>query len=494
MTKERLRFLLWAGTALAAGLALRLWFIRQMPHVAGDTLMYGGIARNILQHGVYGVTEAGPTPGSQMIRPTLMRLPGYPLFLAVCFRLFGMENYQAVLYVQTAADLGTCWLASALARRVFGRRAALPVLWLAALCPFTANYAAAALTEALVLSCIALVFYGCARWQDAGMGFNRWLWAVMFGLAYGILLRPEQGLMAAAVVPAMLWRSLCGEGWQNGLARGRPVVVGAMCVLLPLVPWTVRNWRTFHVFEPLAPRSACDPGEREPVGFERWYRTWGIEFASTDAVYWNWDGSRIEVGALPARAFAAGCVAHKDARPGALYAPTAALLNEYNHQTVGTPEFDRRFGELARQKVKAEPLCYYVGLPMARVLNMMLRPRTEMMPVAVEWWKATPRPGQRVFAAAYGALNLVYFALAGLGLLAWRRSGWGAYRELGWAMAASLLLRCALLLTLDNSEPRYTLEFFPVLFVWAGGLFCADRNIIERSRKRTIFSFSRARQ
>ena len=24
----------------------------------------------------------------------------------------------------------------------------------------------------------------------------------------------------------------------------------------------------------------------------------------------------------------------------------------------------------------------------------------------------------------------------------------------------------ALLLTLDNSEPRYTLEFFPVLIVW----------------------------
>ena len=34
-------------------------------------------------------------------------------------------------------------------------------------------------------------------------------------------------------------------------------------------------------------------------------------------------------------------------------------------------------------------------------------------------------------------------------------------------MVASIALRSALLLTLDNSEPRYTLEFFPVLIVLA---------------------------
>jgi hypothetical protein len=33
------------------------------------------------------------------------------------------------------------------------------------------------------------------------------------------------------------------------------------------------------------------------------------------------------------------------------------------------------------------------------------------------------------------------------------------------------VLRCAVLLTLDNSEPRYTLEFFPVICVWAAVLF-----------------------
>jgi hypothetical protein len=39
-----------------------------------------------------------------------------------------------------------------------------------------------------------------------------------------------------------------------------------------------------------------------------------------------------------------------------------------------------------------------------------------------------------------------------------------------WAMGATIVLRCLLLLTIDNSEPRYTLEFYPVLVVMASGV------------------------
>jgi hypothetical protein len=35
-------------------------------------------------------------------------------------------------------------------------------------------------------------------------------------------------------------------------------------------------------------------------------------------------------------------------------------------------------------------------------------------------------------------------------------------------MAAFVLLRCALLLTIDNSEPRYTMECYPVVILLAG--------------------------
>jgi 4-amino-4-deoxy-L-arabinose transferase-like glycosyltransferase len=476
MNRKRARFRLYAGAALVAGLLLRLWFVAHLARVAGDSLVYGDLAKNWLQSGIYGFGHETTSAGVIVVRPTLIRLPGYPMFLATCFRLFGVENYRAVLHVQVAADLLTCWLASALAGRLFGSRAALVVLWLAALCPFTANYAATPLTETLVLTTIALAFYGFARWQQAGARFNRWLWVTCAALAYSLLLRPEQSLLAVAVVPAMLWAALAVPGRRmDALRSTAPVWIAALCVIFPLVPWTARNWHTFGVFEPLAPRSASDPGDPQFHGFNRWYRTWAIEFASTDLTYWNYDGNRMEVAKLPARAFALGCLAPSGAAPESLplYAPTAALFDDYNDQTAASWPIDDRFDQLARRRIRANPICYYAALPIARVLNMMFRPRVELMPISDTWWKFPTPPRQTAFAAAYAALNLAYFLLAFAGLLAWRRRGWAGFGALAGAMAAAVALRLLLLLTLDNSEPRYTLELFPTLLVWAGALFAS---------------------
>lgn len=474
MSRHTWRYWLYAGSAIVAGLLLRLWFVANLTVIAGDSLIYGDIARNLLQHGIYGFTH-GSVPAPIGVTPTLIRLPGYPLFLAACFRLFGMEHYRAVLNVQIGADLVTCCLASALARRLFGRRAALAVMWLAALCPFTANYTATPLTEPLTLLSIALAFYGFARWLDVGRGFNRWLWIVSAAVGTSILLRPEQGLFGVAVFPAMLWAALADRrDPTNSMRPAFPVLAAALCAVLPLAPWALRNWHTFHVFQPLAPRFANDPGELPPTGFARWYRTWAIEFASTEEVYWNLNGALIDFGDLPARAFDLG----SPSASAELRNQTTALLRDYNKTTVLTAPIDARFNTLAEQRIRAHPILYYAGLPIARLLNMILRPRTELMDTPLEWWRWHDDPGQTTFAAAYAALNLAYIVLGLAGFFAWRRRGWlstaalpHAYRELAFAMAASIILRCTLLLTIDNSEPRYTLEFFPVLFVWAGALF-----------------------
>src|SRR5487761_1362572 len=110
MTRRQLQLWLCAALALAVGLALRLWFVAHTARIDGDTLLYGDIAKNWLEHGVYGFTQPGHMP-----RPTLIRLPGYPLFLMACFRVFGIEHYTAVMYVQSVLDLMTCLLVSLLA-------------------------------------------------------------------------------------------------------------------------------------------------------------------------------------------------------------------------------------------------------------------------------------------------------------------------------------------------------------------------------------------
>ena len=461
MDRGRRHGWVWLALPLGLGLMLRLWFVFHAARIAGDTLIYGDIARNLLEHGVYGFTQdAGPP------LPTLIRLPGYPLFLSVCFKVFGVERYTAVLLVQTFLDLLTCLLVSGLAGRLFGWRAEAAVLWLAALCPFTASYVAAPLTETLSLLCVAVTFYGMERWRAAGLGYGRWLWVTAAGLSYAILLRPEQGLMSAAVVPALLW--MC---WERGAGRWRacvPAVLAAVFVLLPLAPWGARNWRVFQVIQPLAPKNAVDPGESVPKGFQRWYRTWAIDFTSTEDVYWNYDGDRVEVADLPTRAF----------DTESQYARTEALFNDYDDTARDNADLNQRFAVLAEERVKANPLRYYVALPVARLVNMAFRPRTEMLPVALEWWKFGEHRGQTLFAIGFAALNLGYFGLAGVGLRRWRMG------PLGWAMAGTIGLRCALLLTLDNSEPRYTLEFFPVLLVWCGAVWCCQK--LDTSRGETV--------
>ena len=74
MPAFRLRTILLVLCALAAGVVLRLWFIHYFPQIQGDTLLYADIARNWLNHGIYGrsITHLG---GAPVIAPTLVRLP-----------------------------------------------------------------------------------------------------------------------------------------------------------------------------------------------------------------------------------------------------------------------------------------------------------------------------------------------------------------------------------------------------------------------------------
>jgi 4-amino-4-deoxy-L-arabinose transferase-like glycosyltransferase len=468
MAQPRIKLWVWVAVALATGTALRLYFLHVAPKLTTDTLLYGDIAKNLIQHHVFGFTVSESSP-----RPTLIRVPGYPLLLALCFLLFGIENYHAVLYIQLLIDLATCLLVADLARRLWGKRAGIAAVWLAALCPFTANYVGSALTETVTLFFIATTLNALHRWSESTLRFNRWLWLIAGSLSAAILIRPEQGLLAAVIVPSMVWigaRSRISA--KSPLPRRLlPVLVAAFCIVLPLAPWAARNWHTFHVIQPLAPRSATDPGEHIPLGFQRWYRTWAIEFASNEYVYWNYDSNDIKITDLPTRAFDSP----------AQRTETAKLLADYNLTDSDSPTFDARFNTLASERITAHPIRYYLVLPVARLANMLFRPRLELTAITLEWWQWREDRKESTFAYAYALLNLIYMVLGVRGFIRWKsfskaRStpalpAFAGHAPLAIAMAAYVALRCALLLTLDNSEDRYTLELFPIFILCASILF-----------------------
>jgi len=436
------------GAALLCGLLLRLWMVHKFALIQGDSLIYGNIAANWLQHHVYGFAESG--------RPTLIRLPGYPLFLAAIFRLFGVGSYYAVLRIQVVVDLGTCLLVAAFVREYAGERPALIALWLATLCPFTATYVAAPLTETLSIFCVALAMLAAGRCVANGYRGRAWPAMLAFALAYAILLRPDGGLLAAAVLGWLFIRGILQpKAHERGLAK---LIAISAFTLLPLLPWTIRNYRTFHVFQPLAPRYANDPGELSESGYKSWTKTWFADAASNEEFYWCSDDCPLRIEVLPGRAFDSAAQREQ----------TAELLDDANDGVAITPELDAQLAALATQRNAEHPLRSRVGLPLLRLADMLFRPRTELFPSPARWWEWRKHPAASWFALIYALLNAVYFALAVVAFVKRRV-------PLAVMLLAYVVLRCLLLLTLENAEPRYTLEFFPVLIAAAAFNFRRDK-------------------
>jgi Dolichyl-phosphate-mannose-protein mannosyltransferase len=434
--------------AVALGLGLRLWFLWHFPQVNGDGLVYGDIAKNWL-HGTYGLTEFGP--GGPSVRPTLIRLPGYPMFLAACFAMFGIDHYGGVLYLQVALDLFSALLVAWTTTRIAGAKAGVVSLFLAALCPFTANYVAAPLTETLSVLCVAL---GCAAlvWLQWRPGWGSVL--VLAGSwSYATLLRPDGALLAIACFVSIVMFARCRSrqrAWRSALAAG-------LLSILPFLVWTARNLHTFHVFQPIAPRYAADPGEFTAPGFQHWMKTWAVDFTSTAEIYWNVETAPLDIHLLPQRAFDSPAQLRQ----------TAALLKNYNEDTSLSPALDARFQALAEAREHAHPLRTYVWLPLLRVLDMWLRPRTEMLNIELRWWQYRRHNAETLFAAGYAALNLGYLVLAGWGAWKLRR----AQPVLVGTVLLYCILRSLLLADIEAPEARYTVEAFPMLCIMAGAAF-----------------------
>jgi hypothetical protein len=351
-------------------------------------------------------------------------------------------------------DLATCLLIADFVRRICGHKAAMAALWLAVLCPFTANYVAMPLTETPSIFCVALGL--CAFAAVLERPQLRWMLALAFAWSYAALLRPDGALLAVVFFPALIFYG------RNSRQALRVALFCGLVAVLPFGIWTLRNWRTFHVFQPLAPRSATDPGEPKALGFQRWAKTWIADFASTYEVYWNVPGDDIDIHTLPARAL------EGDRRE------TLDTIAQYNAGDVLTPQLDARFGALAADRIRAHPVRYYLTLPLMRLADMWLRPRVEMLNIELRWWQYNQHRAETRIAYAYGALNLLYLLAALVGIFYWPR--------FATVLVAYIVVRSLLLSTLEAPEPRYTLECFPMIIALAAAALASlvGRNRLSR--------------
>jgi|SRR5450631_1124162 Dolichyl-phosphate-mannose-protein mannosyltransferase len=451
LVRKNLRFFLLFS---AAALLLRLIFLLRFPGVVTDSFIYGDIAKNWLQHGTYGLSGGGE------ISPTYIRLPGYPAFLAVIFAIFGVDHYRAVLVTQMFVDLGTCFLCAAIALRLLGPRCAKLAFVLAGLCPFLADYSAAALTETLEVFFTALTLHLALR------AFERaWLrdWvACGAACAAAILLRPD-GVLLLIALELYVLAKVVFQGRSGSVVSPRNLfhaaVLVAVIAVLPLAPWGWRNWQVFHRIQPLAPRYANEEDEFVPMGFNHWTKTWIADYASVEEIYWAVPGSQLDAEVLPSRAFDTPQQQEE----------TAQLIGDYNPVLHISPELDKRFEAIAAERIRAHPARYYLWLPGLRIADMWLRPRTELLPSNSRWWEFDDEPRWLVLAIALGAINVLYVLAAIAGWLRCRKV------EMLGLLILFVVLRSAFLGTLENPEPRYTLEMYPVAIVLAAGLARRER-------------------
>ncbi|HZT72138.1 MAG TPA: hypothetical protein VE996_00630 [Terriglobales bacterium] len=451
---RRLAALTVASAALAA------FFGRTFGTVTDDGRLYLQLAHNLLRTGHYTRLFEGHWIASTA------RLPGYPLLLAAVYRfapwgrLAPLFALQWLLLAATAA--AAAWLARLVAPReaepAATGRAMLAAFGLVALCPFLSMYTAVVLSEVPATLCTTVAI-GCglaalrAREGDATAPPSHrelaW-WAGSGGaLAAGILLRPDTGVVLL-VLSVPLWRGLGARrrrGW-------RPLALLVAIALAPLAAWTVRNWVELGVFRPLVTAEATEVGEPQHPGFDRWALTWLAGYRGVEDVLDNVPGAAIDPAMLPSRALGRG-----PAR-----AQTLALIAAYNRDDDLTPGLDAAFGRLAAARIRRHPLRFFLLLPLARMTSLWFSPRIEFLPLDDHWWPpgAAWENDARDFSVTAGflLLNAAYLALALWGLWAARPR----YRALLVGLAVA---RTAALGAYISCEPRYVLELYPLVLVWA---------------------------
>jgi 4-amino-4-deoxy-L-arabinose transferase-like glycosyltransferase len=496
---------------IAIALSFRLFIALRLPNdEPDDGRVYSQIARNVLEQHVYSIESQAPYTS------TLIRLPGYPFFIAAIYSVFGHGNNTAVRVAQAVIDTGTCILIALVAfawtfRDERKHRAALIALALAAVCPFTAIYVATILTEVLTnFLAVAMVLTATFAFK-ATTRKRAVTWWIATGLiaSLAVLFRPDSGLFAAAIGLTLMLSSL-----RHFREATLYAAIFSIAFCLVLAPWTIRNWRLFHVFQPLAPAHAEMPGEFVPRGYLLWLRTWLDDERYVAPALWAMDTRQIHVEDFPARAFDS-----KEERDR-----VAALFEKYNHpdgeeeseqadeaddqddssgddedqpeeepepeespepadtNVEMTPEIDAGFAQIGQERVAHSRFRYYVVLPAKRAMTLWFDTHSQYYPFNGELLPLADLDHdihQQYWLPLFAGLTWLYTLLGVIGAwLLWRS------RNYRWLLLVVLLifLRLGFFASLENPEPRYTVEFFPFLMLLgAAGLATVFRQDLQDS-------------
>jgi 4-amino-4-deoxy-L-arabinose transferase-like glycosyltransferase len=377
----------------------------------GDGATYLATARTLHDHGVYSIDTTPP------FVPTAYRPPGYTAFLA-CVQVFG-DSVGAVVAVQLLVSLLTIALLVLLANR-FAPESTWVVALIAALNPFDAVYAGAALSETLT----SVLLMAAALALALGATTRRLMAA---GILVGLTCLTRDIYLALVPFGAVAWLAF---------ARAIPVrrrVVQALVVCavsaLTVIPWTIRNFEQFHKFIPVSAGR---------LGYSLWLGTWAT----------NGD-------------FTSG-----DARGEARQYPPEAFASDAERQVVEAATKDLALGDATLRAVFIDHLR---RAPVGVVLVWLKRAPRLWLATRFDIFELNPRLFPRasqswtIAKALLFAIDATLVVLAGMGALAAvrRRSA------LAWVVVP-LTFTALVYLPLNSFESRYSQPMVPLLVLLSG--------------------------
>jgi len=167
--------------------------------------------------------------------------PLYPYFIAVPWALF--HTLEAVKWAQVVAGALLVPAVGRIGGLAFGRRTGLLAAGIAAFYPDLVWFAAHFWSETVFL---ALLWWAVERLvaADARRSVRT---AATAGLLWGLAILARETILYLTPLAAawLLWRAPRPAG-------GRRAAAFALCAVLIVAPWTVRNWIAFRAFVPVA--------------------------------------------------------------------------------------------------------------------------------------------------------------------------------------------------------------------------------------------------
>jgi 4-amino-4-deoxy-L-arabinose transferase-like glycosyltransferase len=390
----------------ALGLVFRaVAVVHPVADPADDSHAYYALAKSLYTEGSYGGPEFHSEASSDWS-------PGAPWLYAGLFVVTGGPREGTIRILEALMGVGTILVVFLLGWRLGGRwPALLGALGVAIYPPFIHSVGEIMSEPPAMLSLPAAILAFLWAWDRTaarsgrgdpaarpGLWSAAWPW-LLPGFLFGCtaMFRPEYTLVAGAFVVFAAVRWAWEREWRLGAAA-----VGLMLValLLPILPWTVRNFVVFERFVPISTGS----GKALYVG--TFYPADG-EYARVKAILYQRE-------------------------TGEHLAPDSQALNEVNPTPLFNKVWKERFPDMERDaalgKIGKENFSKYFGEDPVGYAGMTVRKVGRM-------WSSGPGAAMSSGLGKVVQILLVLLGIAGLVLLAFRRRWWETL-----ALAAPIVL------------------------------------------------------